>query len=122
MTTNEARTAATMTVWAAFTAIMIWSPAASNTILTLLLLAGSTVSTLAVWQNRLPEQDSPFVSNQVKAKRRETGTATLMTRLIESMSDDELAELRARLSTPDDGEVVSMETLLNEQQQKQARK
>jgi hypothetical protein len=108
--------AAIFIIWTAFTVIMTTgnSPLAQATgdsavIMTIVLAIAAGGSTVAISQSgeahQLREQSLE------KAKR----TRTRVGRFVDSLGDDEIAELRARL-VADDGEVTPLEQLMSEQE------
>lgn len=108
--------AANFIIWAAFAFIMTASnsPLSEATgdaavIMTIVLAIAAAGSTAAVWQSKEPHQSSEQSSE--KAKR----TRTRVGKFMDSLGDDEIAELRARL-VADDGETVPLERLMAEQE------
>lgn len=111
-----AKLTAIFIIWTAFTVIMTAgnSPLAEATgdaavIMTVVLAIAAAGSTAAVWQSKEPHQSSEQSSE--KAKR----TPTRVGKFMDSLGDDEIAELRARL-VADDGETVPLERLMAEQE------
>jgi len=108
--------AAIFIIWTAFTIIMTVgnSPLAQATgatavVMTIALAGAAGGSTIAIWQSKEAHQ-SPEQSSE-KAKR----TRTRVGRFVDSLGEDEIAELRARL-VADDGETVPLERLMAEQE------
>ena len=113
--------AATFIIWTAFTIIMTTghSPLAEATggaavMMTVVLAIAAAVSSVAVWQGG--EQNTLKREAAEKAKR----TRTRVGRFVDTLSNEEIAELRARL-TADDGEVVPLDDLLQEHRQNRKR-
>jgi len=113
--------AATFIIWTAFTIIMTTghSPLAEATggaavMMTVVLAIAAAASSVAVWQSG--EQNALKREAAEKAKR----TRTRVGRFVDTLSNEEIAELRARL-TADDGEVVPLDALLSQQGKSQYR-
>ena len=113
--------AATFIIWTAFTIIMTTgnSPLAQATggsavMMTVVLAIAAGASSIAIWQGG-EKSNSKHVAVD-KAKR----TRTRVGRFVDTLSDDEIAELRARL-TAEDGEVVPLDDLLSQQGKRQYR-
>lgn len=114
MVSTIARVIATGVIWAMTPLIIL---AATDTavrdmnavILVAIVMIAAALSTRSVWN---ADPDSALSATE-KSKR--TGSRRVR-RLMDRLSDDELAELRARLS--DDGEVVPLDSLLSQQQQR----
>ena len=114
------RMIATLIIWVAFTVMMTSSsgPAAraDGTAITGILAGAAFLSTLAVWFGsfRQAQTTESQITAAEKGKRR---SGTRVSRLMDEMDADDLAELRARLMALDDeGEQVSLETLLTEEE------
>ncbi len=110
-----AKLAAIFFIWTAFTIIMTAgnSPLSNATgetavIMTVVLAIAAAGSTAAVWQSKEPVQ--PQEQSSEKAKR----TRTRVGKFMDSLGEEELAELRARLGA-EDGETVPLERLMTEQ-------
>jgi hypothetical protein len=105
---------ATFFIWTSFTVIMTSGSSPLNNaglsggsaVLAIAFLASAAgASTLAIW---IAGAKANREESNTKAKR----TRSRVGHFVESLSDDEIAELRAR-SMADDGEVTSLETLLS---------
>jgi len=110
------RLIATLLIWVSFTVVMTSSSSPLNSnglsggaavIAIAFLAAAAGGSTLAVWVARPQETTQPPLE---KAKRTRVG------RFMDSLSDDEIAELRARLMA-DDAEPVALDDLLHAPEQ-----
>jgi hypothetical protein len=116
---SVAKLIAVFLIWLSFTVVMTsgGSPLSEATgdaavIMTVVLAIAAGGSTVAVWQSNEPRQlREPRIE---KAKR----THSRVGRFVDSLGDDEIAELRARLMV-DDGEVVALEDLVSQQRQGQ---
>jgi hypothetical protein len=104
--------AAVFFIWTAFTIIMTssnspLSQADGNgaVVMTVVLAIAAAGSTTAVWQSK----ESNPVQTAEKAKR----TRTRVGRFVDSLGEEELAELRSRL-VAEDGETVPLEQLMGE--------
>jgi hypothetical protein len=79
-------------------------------ILTLALILAATLSTYFIWRNAHIEADAPAQNKRaanVKSKR-----GSRVEQVVNALDEDEIAELRARLTAADDGEAIPLETLL----------
>ncbi len=110
MRNNEAKVLSTFFIWFAFTMVSMTAMIRDIHLeglgaigLAVLLVAGAVLATQFVWAgNSISAAEA-----DEKAKRR-----TRLDRVMDYLSDDELEELRARLTTESDGEQVSLEELL----------
>jgi hypothetical protein len=114
---------ATFLIWMSFTIIMTSSSSPLNSsalsggaaVLAIAFLASAAGgSTLAIW---IAGARANREESDAKAKR----TRSRVGRFMESLSDDEVAELRTRLMV-DDGEVTSLETLLSAREEERLRR
>jgi hypothetical protein len=101
-------------IWIAFTVVLTSSTSPVSNVegdvviwITMVLAAAAGGSTIAVTQAR-DTSEQPERSAE-KSKR----TRTRVGQFMDSLSDDEIAELRARLMD-DDGEVMPLETLMTQ--------
>jgi hypothetical protein len=107
-------------VWTAFTltvvGVALFTAKGEGYVVLTLGLALALMSLLATFMiTRIPNADETADSSRISAKAKRSDTA-LIDRLIESMSDAELAALRKRLTgdsttVGDDGEIVSLDEL-----------
>ncbi len=114
---------ATFLIWTSFTIIMTSGNSPLNNsgltggaaVLAIAFLAcAAGGSTLAIW---IAGARANREESDAKAKR----TRSRVGRFMESLSDDEVAELRTRLMV-DDGEVTSLETLLSAREEERLRR
>lgn len=114
MSTNDARAFSTMIIWAAFTAVMLGVLAtADNTSTGFMMIFGIMLGVMAMSATRMVwkysrESDSP--ENSEKAKRRNR-----LDKFVDNLSPNEIEDLRERLSSESDGEVVSLDDVLRRQ-------
>lgn len=78
-------------------------------ILALALILAATLSTYFIWRNAHLEADAPAQHKRsaVKSKR-----GSRVEQVVNALDEDEIAELRSRLMSADEGEVIPLETLL----------
>jgi hypothetical protein len=76
-----------------------------------LVMLCAAYSTRVIWQSGTEAALAPEKTKRIGSRR--------VNRLVQSLSDDEIEELRARLSS--DGEVMPLETLLQQGQDRQRR-
>lgn len=123
MNATESRVAATIFIWAALTAIMIWGipsnlgDSATVTIILILAVAAG-LSTLSLWaghgENNPKKQSTEDMPEKHKRLSQSERLATL---LEEDDARQLLSALESRLNTLDEGEFVSLDQLLAEQEQ-----
>ncbi len=90
---NEQRTGSTFLIWAAFTLMMIFG-SMDNFIIVGIVAVAATVSTIAIWDSVGKETTRVReVSEKTKRNARER-----LSRLLEQMDDEEMAELDVLLS------------------------
>lgn len=108
---SMARMLTTVIIWGLVASVIITGmiqsyDAGGLAVLTLILGAGAAIVTEKIWA---VSSESPAIAAE-KAKRR-----SKVDRMLERLDDRELAELRARLMSEQDGEAISLEDLLDEQ-------
>lgn len=111
---NLARMISTVIIWAALTAIAmtaIISGAEVNFIVAAIVMGTAMVATISIWDKA--EKGEEKSAEKLKRRGR-------VDRMLESLSDAELDELRARL-TESDGEMVGLDELLQEQRRRTRR-
>lgn len=106
-----ARMLTTVIIWGLVASVIITGmiqeyDAGALAVLTLILGIGAAIVTEKIWA---VSGESPVIAAE-KAKRR-----SKVDRMLERLDDQELAELRARLMSEQDGEAISLEDLLDEQ-------
>jgi hypothetical protein len=118
---TQGKVIATAIIWTAFTLIMIFAEIDTNFINLAIVAGASMISTVAVWEglnNGPSRRQTDFESNDQleKVKRRENKR---LARLVESMSEEELAALEGILSSRrdqfDEDEQIELNRLLAEQ-------
>lgn len=111
---NLARLLATAVIWMAVTGIMI-SMAVTNTdinfIIVAIVMGTGAGATASIWNASHGEKAA--LSQSEKSKRR-----SRVERLLDSMDDRELEELRARLDENVDGEMVTLDEVLAERRRR----
>jgi cell division protein FtsW (lipid II flippase) len=107
MGNNETRLGATFFIWLALTIIMLAMLGAEqfNFIIGGILAGAAMFATAAVWQKGADGGADKAVKNKRVSR---------VERFVDNLSDNELDELRARLISSTDGEMVSVDELLNE--------
>jgi hypothetical protein len=110
MSNNETRLAATFLIWAGCAAIAIWgrSPNLSDitaVLFTFVIMAAGAGSTMSIWRNASDASDAKDMVE--KAKRRGK-----VERVLDQLSDQDIAELRSRLMEED---AVPLEELMKKQ-------
>lgn len=121
MSNNEARVFGTFLVWTALTIILVTAMVTGVQIdsiprflgIVTLVVAGS-VSTSAIWKSR--GEESTDARRAEKTKRR-----SKLDRMLATLDDHDLEELRSRLMSEADGETVSLEELMTERDRRQRR-
>lgn len=115
MGNNETRLAATCGIWLAFTAVTVAALVTrvfdgSGTLFLvgfIFLLIAVSSATQAVWKYGGDLRSGEKMTEKAKRHSR-------VTRMLDKLDEDDLAELRARLMSESDGEAVSLEELLAE--------
>ena len=102
----------TIAIWCALAAIMIASPILQNLALSIMLLVAAAGSTKFVWDHHEDAWTPGRRDRMGKAKR---SGHDRVARLVQTLDEDERADLLARLSAEQDGELVDIDTLLNQQ-------
>jgi len=118
MPINETRLLATFFIWLSFTvtmvAAMVTDVAVNSGIFFLIGFAifviAAAAATMAVWKFGSPDASAQASE---KAKRR-----SQVERLLERMDEGELDELRSRLISESDGEVIGLNELLEHERQR----
>jgi hypothetical protein len=112
MTPTEAKVTATSVIWVGITVIMITAmlthvnvDGGLGVILGAFIIGGALFGTQAIWRSGTKEGE---IERDEKSKRR-----SRVDQLIERLDERDIAELRARLTAPDDGEMTSLEDLLD---------
>lgn len=123
MMNTQGKVFATAIIWLAFTLIMIFGDVGTSFINIFFLAGAAMISTVAVWDglnnNNSSKRQNEFKANVEfeKAKRRENKR---LSRLIDSMNEDELAALESILSSRrdqfDEDEQIELNRLLAEQE------
>ncbi len=109
MERRDPKLVATAIIWIAFTVVsmgLIFSNQEFNFLLAAVLIGGAALGTFAIWER---DDDKTEKEEAEKAKRR-----SRVERMLETLDERDLAELRARLTSESDGEAVSLDELLNE--------
>ncbi|MBZ0281250.1 MAG: hypothetical protein K8L97_10960 [Anaerolineae bacterium] len=116
MTDNELRISALGVIWGAYTVIMVASLAAAETIgsgmilvLAVLLAMVALSGTRIAWRYSAPWS----LAEAEKAKR-----LSKVEQFMQHLSDQELDELRSRLTDGADGEMVSLDEVLAERRRR----
>jgi len=116
MTDNELRISTLGVIWGAYTVIMVAALAAAQTIgsgmilvLAVLLAMVAMGATRVTWRY----STSGALAESEKAKR-----FSRVEQFMQNLSDQELDELRARLTENVDGEMVSLEDVLAERRRR----
>jgi hypothetical protein len=115
MGSNETRFVTTAIIWTAATAMTIVLSVVNggenfSIPAVVIFMIAAAVSTLGIWQ-------SPFVgsdSGSAKAESEKAKRSSKLERLVSGLSDDEVNELRNRLMTDNDGELVSLEEVMRQ--------
>lgn len=117
---TQGKVVATAIIWTAFTLIMIFAEIDTNFINLAIVAGASMISTVAVWEglnNGPSRRQMDYNSEHLeKAKRRENNR---LARLVESMSEEDIAALESILSSRrdqfDEDEQIELNRLLAEQ-------
>ena len=114
---NETRFGATLAIWIAVTVIAVTAMVTGIKLdgvalfaLFFVLIVGAAGGTAAVWNSGNSNEGA--AESAGKSKRR-----SKVERLVEKLDEHELDELRTRLMSGNDGEVVSLDELMGERGQ-----
>ncbi|MBZ0281251.1 MAG: hypothetical protein K8L97_10965 [Anaerolineae bacterium] len=114
MPDNLARLLATVSIWAAALGIMIAMAVTGqeiNFIIVAIVMGTSAGATATIWGNTHNDRSAERESEKSKRRSR-------VERMLESMDDRELEELRARLDENVDGEMVTLDEILAERRRR----
>jgi hypothetical protein len=120
---SEARVVATIFIWLAVTAMVIWGkPLQDPNTMIGVVSAAAAISTFSIWfRAGTMENESQHTARQSSEKPKHL-ERDRVARLADMLDDHEAAalldELRNRVTVHDDGEAVPLETLLEERERR----
>jgi hypothetical protein len=120
---SEARVVATIVIWLAYTAMVIWGkPIEDPNTMIGVVSAAAAISTFSIWfRAGGMENESQRAAKQSSEKPKHL-ERDRVARLADMLDDHEAAalldELRNRVTVQDDGEAVPLDTLLEERERR----